>query len=103
VLYSYRNSVVDDEFGDELSDIVRNLARNKKFTLGGTFYKRIPSGYDASHPNCNLLLHNGLYVGFTGKIPDELYSGEIIPYCMNIFSQMAPLHNWLVALGERTI
>lgn len=73
-------------------------AKLKDCELGGKHYKRIPGGYDSSHPNAELLLHNGLYAGCEIDIPDELYSDRLINYCWKRFYSLDPLHKWLVSI-----
>lgn len=94
----YRRMVVDPEYGEELADVILKISKLKCWELGGRHYKRIPPGYDASHPNADLLLHNGLYAGCETDIPDELYSRKLIDYCWKKFHAMAPLHKWLVSI-----
>jgi len=94
----YRRMVVDPEYGEELYDIIKKISRLKDCDLGGKYYKRIPYGNDASHPNAKLLLHNGLYAGCETDIPDELYSKRLIDYCWKKFRALAPLHKWLVSV-----
>lgn len=101
LLDRYRNSVVDPEYGEQLSDILNKTSRKKGYELGGKHYKRVPAGYDASHPNAELLLHNGLYLGQETDIPDELYSSSLIDYCWKRFHPLAPLHRWLVWMTAR--
>ena len=97
----YRNSVVHPDSGKELSEILRKLAGIKGFEIGGKHYKRIPPSYDSSHPNAELLLHNGLYVSYETKIPEEFYSRKLIDYCWEKFQVMAPFHEWMVSLTSR--
>lgn len=99
LLERYRRMVVDSEYGAELSDILKKIARIKDVELGGKHYKRVPSGYDASHPNAEFLLYNGLYAGYETDLPDELYSRSLIDYCWEKYHPLAPLHDWLVGIG----
>jgi len=98
LLDRYRRMVVDPEYGGELSDILKKISKIKDCELGGKHYKRIPGGYDSSHPNAELLLHNGLYAGCEIDIPDELYYDRLINYCWKRFYSLAPLHKWLVSI-----
>lgn len=101
VLETYRSAVVHPEHGAELEDIVGRIASLDGYTLGGRHYKRHPQGYDAQHPNAELLLHNGLYAGTEGPVPEELYSERLTDYCMERYLPMADLHRWLVGLNSR--
>ncbi len=98
LLDRYRRMVVDPEYGEELSTIIKSISKIKGCQLGGKHYKRIPSGFDLSHPNAQLLLHNGLYAGVEAEIPDEMYSSKLLDYCLQIYRPLAPLHRWLVSI-----
>jgi hypothetical protein len=73
---------------------------NKNYSYGGSHYKRVPRGYDANHPNSELLKHNGLFGSMETGIPEEFYSDKLVDYCFNIFKDMAPLHNWLLLMAQ---
>ena len=103
LLDRYRRSVVDPEYGRELLDILTKISGIKDLKLGGEHYKRIPAGYDPSHPNAKLLLYNGLYGGYETHIPEELYSRSLIDYCWDKFIPLVPLHKWLVSMVSREV
>jgi len=92
----YRRAVVDRKFGPELTKIVAELSRLAGWEIGGKHYKRVPAGFDPSHPNAALLLHNGLYGGIEMNIPKEFYSGRLIDYCLERYAALVPLHRWLM-------
>jgi len=95
----YRRAVVDPESGAELSSILKKISKIENLEMGRKHYKRIPTGYDASHPNAEFLLFNGLYAGQTTDIPQEFYSRSLIDYCWKRFLRLAPLHQWLVSIS----
>ena len=101
LLQVYRESVMDPEYGDELNDLLQSVLGAVKATLGGKHYKRFPAGLDASHPNAELLLHNGIYLGQERSLPDALYNESILDYCFDEFEAMSPLHRWLVNMSQR--
>jgi hypothetical protein len=94
----YRRMVVDPDHGQKLSGILKKISRIQGFEMGGKHYKRVPAGYDPSHPNAELLLYNGLHAGVTTGIPEEFYSEKLIGYCWKSFKALAPLHQWLVSI-----
>ncbi len=94
----YRRMVVDPEHGQKLSEVIKRISKIKGCELGGKHYKRIPLGYDPSHPNAELLLYNGLHAGITTGIPVEFYSDKLVGYCWKSFNALAPLHQWLVSI-----
>lgn len=95
-LFRFRKAVVDPESGVRLSRALKSIAKIEGGELGGRHYKRVPPGFDANHPNADLLLHNGLYAGKRVPIPMEFYSAELINYCFKNFKAVAPLHLWMV-------
>ncbi|MCE5250273.1 DUF2461 domain-containing protein [bacterium] len=94
----YRDYVVHKKHGAELAQIIGSITSSGGCTLGGSHYKRVPRGFDPTHKNATLLLHNGLYAGIETKIPEELFSEELIDWCFERYSHMAPLHNWLMKI-----
>ncbi len=90
----YREAVVDKKLGRELKKAV-NKVTAKGYPVGGEHYKRIPGGYDASHPNAEFLLYNGLHAVLDQKIPKQFYSKAIIDYAFSHYENMAPIHYWL--------
>ena len=98
LLGRFRKAVVDPKLGRELTGILAKLRATKGLTVGGEHYKRIPAGYDASHPNAELLKYNGLHAGFDAPIPEEFYSARFVDYCFERFDAIAPLHRWLTKL-----
>jgi len=98
---TYRNSVVHAKYGKDLAEIVAKIEKTKGYRTGGEHYKRVPAGFDPSHPNAGLLLFNGLYVGIESPVPEEFYSRKLVNYCWKKFQPLFPLHSWLVAMTRR--
>lgn len=100
VLEGYRRAVAHAKYGPALA---RGLARIERrgYGVGGEHYKKTPPGFDANHPRAALLRHNGLFASAETEIPAELYSPAIVAYCLARYREMAPLHEWLVALTKR--
>jgi uncharacterized protein (TIGR02453 family) len=99
---TYRNSVVHPQYGKDLAEIVAKIKKKKGYQVGGEHYKRVPAGFDPSHPNAGLLLHNGFHAGIQSEIPEEFYSKKIVNYCWQKFQPLLPLHTWLVAMTQRS-
>jgi uncharacterized protein (TIGR02453 family) len=98
---TYRNSVVHAKHGKDLAGIIAKIEKKKEYQIGGKHYKRVPAGFDPSHPNAELLLHNGLHAGVETSIPDAFYSKKLVEYCWKKFQFLIPLHSWLVAMSRR--
>jgi len=63
--------------------------------LRRVYYKKLPRGYEADHPNAEFLLYNGLTARIEEKVPDSFFSGAIIDYAYSHYRNMLPLHRWL--------
>lgn len=100
-LKNYRDAVVDPDSGKNLNRIISKIRKNEKYKLGWEKYKKIPKGYDPQHPNNRLLLYGGIGFMYETKIPDELYSEELIDYTAKVFKDFLPLHLWLREMMER--
>ena len=98
---TYRNSVVHTKYGKDLAEILAGIKKKKGYRIGGKHYKRVPAGFDASHPNAEFLLHNGLHAGVESPVPDDFYSKKLVAYCWKKFQPLIPLHSWLVAMTRR--
>ena len=55
----------------------------------------MPRGFDADHPNADLLRHNGLYAGRTVPVPAALHSPAAVDFCADVYENLAPLLSWL--------
>jgi len=97
-LHRFRTAAVDPESGQELREILDGIVGLKNYQLGGKHFRRIPAGYDPHHPNSDLLLHNGLWIGNETAIPKAFFSADLVDYCWEKFHPLAPLHQWLVAI-----
>jgi uncharacterized protein (TIGR02453 family) len=94
LLKPFRDAVVDKKHGPKLSRAAGNVTK-KGYTLSGKHYKRVPKGYDGNEKNAAFLLHNGLAAMWDTKIPNELYSEDLIEYAFKHYKNMSPLHEWL--------
>lgn len=97
----YRESVVHPEYGPALVAAIETVKARGDYKLSGQHYKKVPRGYDPAHPNASLLLHNGLSMDYETVIPSELYEPGLVDYCFEKYRDMAPVHEWLVAMLER--
>ncbi len=103
LLETYRNSVVDPKSGPVLAKAVEKLTKKPNYSVGGKHYKKAPRGYQAEGLLADLLLYSGLFAGYEVDIPDELYSPQILDYCLARFKEMVPIHRWLVDMTERAV
>jgi uncharacterized protein (TIGR02453 family) len=98
LLKVYRDAVIDPTVGEALEASMKKIKRTGSYEIGGLHYKRVPKGYDPAHQRSELLRYNGLWAGISNTIPNELFTEEIIDFCVRRFVDMLPLHRWLVTL-----
>jgi uncharacterized protein (TIGR02453 family) len=101
LLRAYRKAVVDPRLGPALR---RAIAAVPPETMGKTGcgmtphrYKKVPTGFDPSHRNAELLKNKGLTAGIDVGLPKQLHGPGIVDFCFERFQAMAPIHRWLVA------
>jgi uncharacterized protein (TIGR02453 family) len=100
-LTAYREAVADDQLGTELEATIRTLTDAGPYVIGGQHYKRVPRGYDADHPRADLLRYNGLHAHSPAISPELITAPELVDVCFEHLRNMAPLHHWLVKVGQR--
>ena len=93
-LDQYREAVADDKSGSAIVKILKD-GKKQGFAMSEPHYKRIPSGYDCPPDRERLLLLNTLYFKYSASLPKEFYSAELIPYCLNVWTKMKPLYEWM--------
>jgi len=99
LMQKYRDAVVDKKYGRQLTKAVKDVTANG-YRVDGKHYKRVPRGYDDTHPNVEFLLFNGLHAMTEGNIPDEFYSKAIVDYAFLHYKNMVPIHNWLTKVMD---
>ncbi|MFX1578509.1 MAG: DUF2461 domain-containing protein [Promethearchaeota archaeon] len=100
VLESYRNAVVNEKSGTNLAKIVDEIRSLPGFEIKGEDYKRVPRGYDKSHPRADLLKHSSLYVQSSGIPVGVLKKPALVEECYEHALKMAPVHHWLSKLVQ---
>ncbi|HSR16469.1 MAG TPA: DUF2461 domain-containing protein [Ignavibacteriaceae bacterium] len=96
----FRNAVYNPELGKELNGAVKKVLKNKKYQLGGKYFKRVPKGFDPEYLYAEYLLHNGFYVYYESTDFSELKNPVDLSF--KIFKDMLPVHQWLVkALSKK--
>ncbi len=98
LLEKYRSGVADSIKGNHLSNILSDLKTESGGNYYGSTYKKIPKGYTIADDKANLLLHSGLYADITENISDVLFSEDFIPYSIERYKKLAPLHLWILEL-----
>lgn len=97
MLHAYRKKVDCADDGVILAELVEQLA-HKKHEAFGERYKRIPSGFDKSHPRATLLLNKALFVKAPAPTRLELNSAKLLDWAILHAKEMAPLNQWLSEL-----
>lgn len=104
LLARYRDACVHPQSGATLRQAVEQIraalgqqALEAKACGGNVDHlKRVPAGYDDSHPNAEFLKYKGLHAGVGGSIPAAFHTPDFVDQAFERFSAMMPLHRWLV-------
>ena len=97
VLKAYRETVADEDRGNELLKIKKKLEKSA-IHLGGQHYKRVPAGYSIDGPRADLLRHNTLYTELDCRKPPELFSPKLVQYCLRQWKHCLPIYQWVQQL-----
>ena len=93
-LRCYRVAVVDGLHGQWLEHIVDDLSA-EGFRVGEATLKRVPSGFPAQHPRADLLKFTMVHAIQEVAPPAEMAGPEFVDWCMERFSAVKPLVDWL--------
>ena len=95
-LLNYRRAVADPKRGARLITAIETIQSAGAYTLGGHHYKRIPRGFEVPEERAELICFNTLYTMLETPIPAEFFSSRLVDYCIDHFTAMRPLLQWLV-------
>jgi uncharacterized protein (TIGR02453 family) len=95
-LQLYRRAVADQQRGAKLLEAIAKIQAAGPYTLGGHHYKRIPRGFEVPQDRAELVCFNTIYTMLETPIPAEFYSSRLVDYCIEHFTAMRPLLQWLV-------
>ncbi len=101
VLTAFRDSVVHEKHGPALEKAIAAVTR-AGFAVGGDLRKRVPQGYDRTHPRAPLLLYDGMFARHEQAIPAALHSAALLDLCEKTWRAMLPLEQWLAGVVRRT-
>lgn len=95
-LDTYRTQVLGDA-GTKLKAIIHQLTDNG-FRFSEPALKRTPRGFPDDHPNSDLLRYKGFAAWFDFPTTAEATSGDLPTTCLDMFSTLNPLVEWLLEL-----
>jgi uncharacterized protein (TIGR02453 family) len=99
-LEAFRESVDSDERGQQLVNSIDSVSQAGDYKIGGSHYKRVPRGFDPSHPRADLLKFKGLHVVSPKIDAATLKTADLVDRCFEHCQKMAPIHHWLVNLDK---
>ena len=91
---TYREFITNDKAAFEFDKIIEDIKTNK-YKIDIPSYKKIPAGYDESHPRANMLKAKGITIWQKCSLPNEFYNKKAVEYCINTFQTILPLFRWL--------
>lgn len=102
IVDEFRKSVIHPKQGPALAKAM-DAVRARGYIVGGQRLKRTPKGYDPDHGLADLLLYKGLFAMDDGPVPPEASSDSLLDYCLERWTAMLPLHQWLAAMTARAV
>lgn len=90
----FRAAVVDDKRGAALERAIA-AADKAGLSVGGATRAKVPRGMDPDHRRAKLLLHEGLWAGYEGRVPKEAKTAKLVDWCVERFAGAAPVVRWL--------
>ncbi len=97
-LEAYRSAVLDPRKGVALVAAIDKIRKAGAYEVGGATRKKVPRGFDPGHQRAALLLHDGLWAGFEGKVPAEARSGAFVNFCAAHCRAVFPVSRWLLSM-----
>lgn len=94
MLERFREKIAWDE-AESFKKIITSL-RKKWYEIKGKKYKRYPKWYSKESKNSEYLLYNGVFVYEQYSKPKEIYSKDLVDFCMKKYNDFMELHNWIV-------
>jgi len=98
VLERYRETVGNEAEGARLRAVLDEVRAAGPYEIWGEAYKRVPQGFEADHPNADLLKYGGLFGGLTLTDPPEMYTAALLELCAKHYQATAPIQRWLIEL-----
>jgi uncharacterized protein (TIGR02453 family) len=95
-LRAFRETVADGKKGADLKRRIAALEKNRGFSTGGEFYKRVPHGFDPQHPRADLLRYSALYAMGPLIKPAVVASPKLLDACYTQCRVMLGLNEWLM-------
>lgn len=83
------------ENGAEWEDIVHRPAFEKYFAVKGTVLKKVPAGYEKSHPQAEYLKYKSWYLEYPVSDTELCDAGTFIVKAAEIFRMMKPFNDYL--------
>jgi uncharacterized protein (TIGR02453 family) len=96
-LERFRQAMLDPVSGAALEAIAAAMQR-QDIELGGQTYKRVPAGLPLHHPRGQWLRHSGLFAAVEQPIPAQIFSNQLVVFCIQHYQRVAPGQRWLVDL-----
>jgi len=96
-LAQFRDAVVDDKRGAQLTRITNKLQRSG-WELRGEQLKTAPRGYDAAHRRIDLLRRKSLYAGHQHGFDEVIHTPRLLDEVRADWRDLRPLVDWLARI-----
>lgn len=97
-LKRYRDKLSHPADCRELQKVLTRISENDHIVINVKRLKKHPPDYYIHGENEELIKYKGIRAVYTIKVPEILHRPELVDFCYEKYSQMAPLHRWMVRL-----
>lgn len=98
LMQKYRDAVMNEKQGASLLKALQAVQAAGDYVISSDQYKRVPRGYDPEYKYAQLLLFKSLGAITQIPLPPQVYSAELLDFCLDHFKNLSPLHRWLVEM-----
>jgi uncharacterized protein (DUF2461 family) len=96
----WRTAVGDASRARALRQLIEGIRRvAPDVDIAGADLKRVPAPFPADHPGADLLRHKAMFqLRWSGPLPSEVSSPDLVPLCAARLALLADLHRWLLTV-----
>ncbi|MCU7834903.1 MAG: DUF2461 domain-containing protein [gamma proteobacterium symbiont of Taylorina sp.] len=96
-LTAWREQCARPEKEKKLRKIINQLAKSGVLFQGEQL-KRMPRGFSETLLNQELIRYKGFKCYFQLPLPEDVYSENLVCYCLHYYQQLLPLFEWMVMI-----
>ncbi|MCU7940265.1 MAG: DUF2461 domain-containing protein [gamma proteobacterium symbiont of Bathyaustriella thionipta] len=96
-LQAWRQQSAHKTHAKKIRKIINSLLKSG-VSFHGEQLKRMPKGYSDDLLNQDLIRYKGLKCWYQIPLPEEVYSQDFVPLCVQYYQHLLPLFEWMVSI-----